>query len=363
MRLFTPGPTHLPESVQQDLGRDMIHHRSPQFQADYAYFVKELKSVFNVIHGEVVIFTSSGTGAMEASISNLFNPGEKVICLVNGYFGQRLYDIALSYRLTIVKIERPLGQVINPEEVKMMLDQHPDAVGVLTTYCDTSSGVLTDIKSIGEMCKNRDTLMVVDAISGSPYNPLDFETDHIDFVIAASQKGFSLPPGAAFAIFNERALKRIEVCEQPRYYFDIRRYLTTQRNHFEVPFSPNIPVYRAGGSAIAEMLTHDIESFRHHAKELMQRVDAKMIQWGFNPVVHPDHRGVGLLVYEMLDGLSSNDLRLYLIENFDSTVESGLGSSRDKLVRIGLMSALTFADVDNLLLGIETYLKLHHRIR
>lgn len=362
MRLFTPGPTHLPESVQHDLGRDMIHHRSPQFQADYEYFVKELKSVFHVVNGEVVIFTSSGTGAMEASISNLFNPGEKVICLINGYFGQRLHDIAESYRLNIVSIVRPLGVVISPAEVKEVLDLHPDAVGVLTTYCDTSSGVLTDIKTIGSYCSRRDTLMVVDAISGSPYNPLDFETDHIDFVIAASQKGFSLPPGAAFAIFNSRALKRIEQCEQPRYYFDIRRYLKTQQNNFEVPFSPNIPVYRAGGAAIAEMLTHDIESFRHHAKELMKLVDPQMIQWGFKPVVDPTHRGVGLLVYEMLDGLSSNDLRLYLIDHFDSTIESGLGATRERIVRIGLMSALTHADVEKLLNGIASYLKLMKRL-
>ncbi len=356
MRLFTPGPTHLPEEVQRDLGRDMIHHRSPQFQADYEEFVKELKLVFNVIHGDVVIFTSSGTGAMEASVSNLFNAGEKVICLINGYFGQRLADIASSYRLNIIAIERPWGQAILPSEVKAVLDAHPDVKGVLTTYCDTSTGVMTDISSIGKLCRSRDTLLVVDAISGSPYNPLDFEKDDVDFIIAASQKGFSLPPGAAFAIFNDRAWKRIETCTQPRYYFDIRRYMKTQRNNFEVPFSPNIPVFRAGGSAIKTMLTSDIESFRHHAKHLMALVDPMMVKWGFHPVVPVEHRGVGLLVYEMPDRISSSELRLYLMENYDITVESGLGPRRDEIVRIGLMSALTEDDIQDLLKGIHTFM-------
>lgn len=356
MRLFTPGPTHLPDSVQHDLGRDMIHHRSPQFQADYAEFVNELKLVFNVVQGEVVIFTSSGTGAMEASVSNLFNPGEKVICLVNGYFGQRLYDIAESYRLNLVKIERPWGEPILATDVQHVLEQHPDAKGVLTTYCDTSTGIMTDIKGIGKLCQTRDTLLVVDAISGSPYNPLDFDKDGVDFVIAASQKGFSLPPGAAFVIFNERTYKRIESCTQPRYYFDIRRYLRTQKNGFEVPFSPNIPVFRAGGAAIKEMLTSDIDSFRRHARHLMDTVDPMMIKWGFTPVVASEHRGVGLLVYHMPEGISSNELRLFLMDHYDITVEGGLGPTRDVYIRIGLMSALTDDDIHDLLRGVHTFM-------
>ena len=223
--LLTPGPTNIPEEYLEILGNDIIHHRTPEFRRIMKENNENLKKVFKTTQNDVAVLTSSGTGSMETAIVNFFSKGDKVLAVNTGYFGDRFRKIAEIYGLNVINLQYEFGESYKLEDVKKVISENPDLKGILATHSETSVGILNDIKSLGDLTKNTEILLVVDTISGLVVNEFNFDEWHVDVAIAGSQKAFLIPPGLAFVAISDKAKKAMETSDLPKYYFDLKQYI------------------------------------------------------------------------------------------------------------------------------------------
>ncbi|MFH1777186.1 MAG: alanine--glyoxylate aminotransferase family protein [Candidatus Omnitrophota bacterium] len=220
--LMTPGPTPVPPEVLTAMARPIIHHRTPQYEKIFKEVNDNLKYVFRTTN-DILTFASSGTGAMEAAVVNLLSRSDKVLVISGGKFGQRWAEICNTYSLDVKIIDVPCGDSVDPGEVKAYLDKCPDIKVVFTTYCETSTGAVTDIQRISQILKNTQAIIVVDAISA--FAGMELLTDEwgIDVVVVGSQKGLMIPPGLSFCSVSKKAWERVSTSKLPKYYFDFKR--------------------------------------------------------------------------------------------------------------------------------------------
>ncbi len=213
--LLTPGPTPLPPEVCLALGKPIIHHRTPQFQAILKEATEGLKYVFQT-QGDVFILTSSGTGAMEAAVANLLSAQDTAITVEGGKFGERWTELCAAYGINTEVIKVEWGKAVDPQEIEKKLKNNPNIKAVFTTLCETSTGVATDIEAIGKVVSKHKAVLVVDAISG--LGAIDLKTDAwgVDVCVSGSQKGFMLPPGLAFISVSKKAWDVVAVSKSPR---------------------------------------------------------------------------------------------------------------------------------------------------
>ncbi len=219
-RLFTPGPTPLLPAAQNAIAAADMHHRTAEFREIFTRTLADLKTFIGT-KNDVLILASSGSGAMEAAVSNLTSPGEKVVVLTAGKFGERWRDLAKAFALP-GRTDRacPTGETFDLREVKSKLD------GARVLYMqatETSTGARHDVKAIAALLKGTDTLLVVDAITGLGTTHFDVDDWGIDMLIGGSQKAVMIPPGLAYLSVSERAWQRMETAKQPRFYFDLRK--------------------------------------------------------------------------------------------------------------------------------------------
>ncbi len=220
--LLAPGPVPVPPKALLAMAKPIIHHRLPEFSAILSKIREDLKYLFQT-QNDVLFFASSGTGAMEACVVNLFSPGDKVIVVRGGKFGERWGELAETYGLDPIYIDVEWGKAVSPEAIEEALKAHPEAKGVLIQAHETSTGVKHPVAEIAALTRERDTLLVVDAISALGVYPLPMDELGLDAVVAGSQKSIALPPGLSFVALSEKAWKRVEEAKLPRYYFDFRR--------------------------------------------------------------------------------------------------------------------------------------------
>ena len=219
--LLTPGPTPVPSEVLLAMAKPTIHHRTPQFKAIFKEMNENLKYLFQT-ENDIFTFAGSGTSAMEAAVVNLLSPQDKAICVQGGKFGERWGEICRAYQIEVITIDVAWGQAVDVKTIEKELQKNKDVKVVFTTQCETSTGVLTDIEAIAKMMKNKDAVLVTDAISS--LGGVDLQTDNwgVDVVVSGSQKGLMLPPGLAFCSVSKKAWKLVETSKSPRYYLDFR---------------------------------------------------------------------------------------------------------------------------------------------
>lgn len=262
--LLTPGPTQVPEEVLASASLPIMHHRTPQFEAIFEEAAENLKYIFQT-ENPVIMLTSSGTGALEASVINLCSPGDKVIAVNGGKFGERWIELCKAFHLDLVEISIPWHRTVKPEEIEKALKENPDAKVVFTTLSETSSGGVTDIENIAKITRTSPALLVVDAVSGLGVTPLYTDKWGVDVVVSGSQKGFMLPPGLGFITMNERAQKAMESSTLPKYYFDLKK---AYKNHAKntTPWTPAISIIVQLNIALRMMKEEGIENIfaRHH---------------------------------------------------------------------------------------------------
>ncbi len=223
-RLLTAGPTPLyPKALQAMMGAD-LHHRTQEFRDVVLAVLADLKSLLGTAH-DVLILTASGTGAMEASVTNCFSPGDRVIVCSAGKFGERWVEMTKAYGLDVVLLSAPYGKSVEVGAVAKALAANPETKGVFVQASESSTGAAHDVQAMGEAIKRAApaALFVVDAITGIGTMPLDIDGWGLDLVIGGSQKAFMIPPGLAFLAVSPKAWKRMETAKLPRYYFDLRR--------------------------------------------------------------------------------------------------------------------------------------------
>ena len=221
--LLTPGPTPVPERVLLASAQPIIHHRTPEYGRALSDDIEGLKYIFQT-KNDVLIFTASGTGAMEACVANLLSPQDKVLVVNTGAFGRRWVDIINSFGIKPEVIEYPWGRVAKPQDVEKKLKEMPEIKAVFTQSTETSTGVVNDIESIGKIVARTEAVLVVDAVSGLGGQELKTDKWNVDVVASGSQKGLMLPPGLAFVSISQKAWKLVENSKLPKFYWNFKAY-------------------------------------------------------------------------------------------------------------------------------------------
>lgn len=264
-RLFTPGPTPVPEETLLELARPVTYHRSAEAKAILGEVTEDLKYVFQT-KGTVLTITASGTGGMESAVANTLSAGEKVILCTAGRWGERWRGILKAFQAEIVTVEVPYGKAVTPDMVAAALKAHPDAKAVFATLSETSTGVGHDIAAFGEIVAKTDALFIVDGISGLGAMECRVDDWKIDVCVTGSQKALMLPPGLAFVSVSDKGWKKIDATPVRSFYLDLRRYRKSIAES-DTPFTPANTLIKAQRVSLKKIRAEGIENlWARHAK-------------------------------------------------------------------------------------------------
>ncbi len=234
--LLSPGPTPVPETVLSVAAEPIIHHRTAEFSKIFMEVTEGLKYVFGTKE-DVYILAASGTGAMETAVINTLSPGDKVITINGGKFGERWGNICRAFGLDTKEVVLPWGEDYSPDQLAEEIKRNPGVKAVFTTLSETSTGAIFDIKGFGEVVAATEAILVVDGISGLGATPCYMDDWKIDVLVTGSQKSFMIPPGLAYLAFSPKAWKMVETSRLPKFYFDIKKY----RKNLEKQTTPWTP--------------------------------------------------------------------------------------------------------------------------
>ena len=345
--LLTPGPTNIPSEILEVLGTDIVHHRKIDFHTTMKTLNENLKKIFKTKEN-VYVLTSSGTGAMEATIVNYFSKGEKILVINTGYFGERFKKIGEVYGLEVINLEYKFGDSYNIDDVKDILSKHNDIKGIFATHSETSTGVLNNIKDLGELTKNSNILLIVDTISGLVANSFEFDNWNIDVAIAGSQKAFLIPPGLAFLVMSEKANKAMEKSDLPKFYFDMRQAVKALESKNETPFTPAIGLIIAANASCEMLVKKGIENIVQEKYELRKYIEEKLLELDFRILVEDEKNRSNTLISVVKDGIKIKDV-IKSLETRGYTVTGGKGDYEDSLMRVGILGQISKKDIDKFL--------------
>lgn len=264
VRLFTPGPTAVPQEVLEALARPLVHHRTEAFRRSYLEVIENLQYVMATTN-PVVVLASSGTGAMEAVVVNLTKPGETVLVTVLGKFSDRWRVLAKEYGLKVVSVEAEWGEPVTPGRLREALEKHPGISLVLTTHSETSTGVLQDVAGFAALAHEHGALIAVDAISSLAAHEVGTDAWRLDAVVGGSQKGVMTPPGLAFVSLSAEAVAKIKSGRHPCYYFDLLRAVESSVEG-NTPYTPATSLVFALQKALQMIREEGLENVvRRHA--------------------------------------------------------------------------------------------------
>jgi aspartate aminotransferase-like enzyme len=345
-RLFTPGPTPLLPAAQFAMAAADMHHRTPEFRALFQKVIGQLK-VFVGTQNDVLLLSSSGTGAMEASVSNLTSPGDRVLVLTAGKFGERWVDLAKTFGLQVDVVEKPYGQTFDLAEVKAALK--PEHKAIFMQASETSTGVSHDVEGVAKLVKGTETLLVVDGITGLGTTTFDVDGWGIDILIGGSQKAVMMSPGLAYLSVSERAWKAMDASKNPRYYFDLRKERKNQGKG-ETAYTPAVSLVAAMGAAldyIAGQAGGDLEKGRialiHNAQTNAKATRAGLVALGFT-LFAPTSPAASATAVAVPEGMDSSDVVKALKTRFSLTVANGQGTMKGKIFRVAHLGFFDYLD-------------------
>ncbi len=235
---MAPGPTPVPPEVLLDMAHPIFHHRTPRFKSLFSEVNSGLKTVFKTSN-PVLTLAASGSGAMESSISNMLSKGDKAVVINGGKFGERFGLICKAYGVEFIEVKVEWGTSVDPARIESVLKENPDVKAVFATLCETSTGVLADIKSLGKIIAKTDAIFVVDAISGLGADDMRADEWGVDMVIGGSQKGLMLPPGLAFISVSKKAEALMDKSDSPKFYFDLKKAIKSHAGD-DTPWTPAV---------------------------------------------------------------------------------------------------------------------------
>ena len=344
--LRIPGPTPCPPETLGELSRQMINHRGPEFAAMQNRIMERLKIFFRT-ENEVYILTTSGTGAMEASIVNVLSPGEHVLSASIGEFGDRFADIAEAFGAEVTKLNFEPGTPADPRRIADALRADPSIVAVLVTHNETSTGVTNDVSAISKAVRaaNPEVLFIVDAISSLGCIPFATDAWDIDVATTASQKGFMIPPGLAFITLSPRAWQAYEKSKMVKYYFDVGK-AKSYALRGQTPFTPAVSLYYGLDLALEMMVQEGLEQInaRHHAIADFTRARIKAL--GLGLLAEGRNASDSVTSVIVPEGVKAAELLSLLNSEYDTVLAAGQGKLAGKIVRIGHMGIVDLKDID-----------------
>jgi aspartate aminotransferase-like enzyme len=352
-RLSTPGPTPLyPPALHAMMGSD-IHHRTEDFRRVYRACLAGLKEVMGTSN-DVMLFAASGTGAMDASVSNLFSKGDRVIVCVAGKFGERWLEIAKAYGLDAEPIVVPYGEVVSPQQVADALHRIPDARAVFVQASESSTGAAHDMRGLGSVVADTGAILVVDAITGLGTMPLDIDGWGLDVVIGGSQKAFMVPPGLAFLSVSPKAWRFTQTAALPHYYFNLEREKKSG-DVGESSWTPAISLILALNEALDYIRKMGMANLVGNAQMLAAATRAAVQAMGLR-LFSPHSPGAALTAVRPPAGVDSGLIAREFRERFGTVIANGQGSMKGELFRIAHIGYFDFLDLFALLAGLEIIL-------
>jgi aspartate aminotransferase-like enzyme len=352
-RLLTPGPTPLlPRALHAMMASD-IHHRTQDFIKLYPTVLRDLKEVFGT-QNDVLITVSSGTGALEASVSNFFSEGDKVIILSAGKFGERWVELAKAYRLNAVVLTAEYGDSVSPDRVEKALAENPDAKGVFFQASETSTGAAHDVKAIALATAKTGALCIVDAITGLGTMPLDIDGWGIDVLIGGSQKAFMIPPGLAFISVSQKAWDRTATANLPRLYFDLKKE-KKMADKGESAWTPNVSHILALAEALKyikelgmDKLVENAQLLAHATREAAKALGLELFA--------PGSPASSVTAIKAPAGMDSGEIVKGFRNQFGSVIANGQGTMKGQIFRIAHLGYFDFPDLFAMVAELELIL-------
>lgn len=352
--LLAPGPVNLHPEVRKVLALPMIHHRTPEFDKILKKVLQNIKGIFQTKE-DVFLLSSTGSGGMEALLVNTLSPGDKVLAIVSGKFGERWAEMAKTYGAEVSIIETPWGEAVRAEQVADHLKNHPDTRIVMCQACETSTAVANPIQEIAEIIsRHSETLFLVDAITALGAYSIPMDAWKIDGLVAGSQKAFMLPTGMSFISLSQKAWALVEKAKTPRFYFDLRKEKKAN-SAGETFYSSNVMIIRALDKVLDLILEQGLDKLFNdiHRRAEFTRIFGQKL--GFKLYAKaPSDSVTALVVPPTMDG---QKIRLHLEESHNITIMGGQDQAKGKIIRIGHMGYIQDHELIRLIetLGLTLY--------
>ena len=352
--LLAPGPTPVPARVRLAMAQPMFHHRTPQFETLFGEIRDALRQLFQT-DGDVLVLASSGTGAMEASIANCFSPGDEVVVVNGGKFGERWTKMSNAFGLKPVEIRVEWGRAVRADQVAEALDAHPRARGVLVQASETSTAAVHPIDQLAAITRERDALLVVDGITAVGVYEIPMDRWGIDVLLTGSQKALMLPPGLALIALSKRAWARVEKTNQPRFYFDLLRERSNQAKN-TTAYTPAISLVIGLREALAMMHEEGLPNvFARHAR-LARATRAAAEALGLR-LVAPDNPSPAVTGIYTPDNLDGGKLFAYLRDKMRVVFAGGQDHLKGKIIRIAHLGYMGAFDIVTAIAAFEMALR------
>ncbi len=354
-RLFTPGPTPLLPAAQSAMAAFTAHHRTADFKTLFQRVLADMKDFIGT-RNDVLVLACSGTGVMEASVSNLTSPGDKVLVLTAGKFGERWSGLAKAFGCNVETVTRPYGETFSLDEVRAKVT--PDTRAVFVQATESSTGARHDIEAIAKIVRaHSGTLLVVDAITGLGTTHLDIDGWGVDVIIGGSQKALMMPPGLGYCAVSERAWQRMETTKSPRYYFDLRKERKSAAKG-ETAYTPATSLFAALGAALDFVRGMGGGDLAKGREELVNNAElcAEMTRAGAKALglkLYAASPAAALTAICSPDGIDSGKLVKDFRESFDAVVANGQGEMKGKMIRIAHIGYYDYLDTIGILGALE----------
>lgn len=348
--LLAPGPTPVPPRVLLAMAQPIIHHRTPQFSRIFAEAKNGLKEIFQT-EQDVLMLAASGSGGMEAAVSNLFSPGEEVLVINGGKFGERWLRISAAYGLKVCELRVEWGQGAKVDDVRRILEQRPAIRGLLVQASETSTAALHPVEALAELTRRRDTLLIVDGITAVGVFDLPMDRWGIDVLVTGSQKALMLPPGLAFIALSERAWKRTKEARLPRFYFDLNKERENQTRD-TTAWTPAISLVIGLRESLAMIREEGLQQVFARCARMAAATRAAAAALGLQ-LVAPDTPSPAVTGMYTPSGVDGGKLLVYLRDRMGVTFAGGQDQLKGKIVRLAHLGYMGIFDVVTAIAALE----------
>ncbi len=360
--LRIPGPTPVPPDILEAVAHPMVNHRGREFAALIQRVAERLKDFF-LTSNDVLILSASGTGGLEAAVVNTLSPGDEVLAVSIGSFGDRFAAIAETYGAKVISLAYEWGQAARPEDVRDALREHSELKAVLVTHNETSTGVTNPLEQISRVVREADRLLLVDAVSSLGAIPFDMDGWGLDIVVTGSQKGWMVPPGLAFVAMSDRGWRAYETSKMPRFYFDLGRHRDLLPKG-QTPWTPTMSIFFGLDLALERMGEEGMERiFTRHAR--IGRLTREGVKAIGLELLCDDERFASdtVTAIKCPEGVEVSALRNLLEDEYGVVVAGGQGKLSRKIFRIGHLGLVEEADIRQTLDSLEQALpRLGHKL-
>jgi aspartate aminotransferase-like enzyme len=353
--LFSPGPTMLPQDIMLKMAEPIIHHREEEYKRIFQEVRQGLGYLFQT-KNEVLLFTSSGTGAMEGAVCNLFSSGDKALVVRGGKFGERWGEICQAYGIEVKPVDVEWGEAVDPALIADCLKEDPSIRAVLTQASETSTGVMHPIKEIAEITGTyEETMIVVDAITGIGVFDIPMDAWNLDVVVSGSQKALMLPPGLSFVALSEKAWRLVERSNLPKYYFDFKQELKSAEQN-QSTFTPAITLVIGLRESLKKIRQEGLEAvFARH--DLLARAIREAVKALGLELFAAESPSNALTAVKVPDEIGANEVKDRFFEEFGITVAGGQDRAKGKIIRIAHLGYYGRLDMVMVISALEMLLK------